>query len=211
MARRDARRLQAMIAEIEHSIMALERSIEAEQELAGVADRRSLAYPASARAMEARLENLGITRAALVSRLSSLEPPPVRLATTAYSFTTERIPIALSELANRAAGRPAWRCQRSVPPVQPGRGHVVVFAGSAIAARPDIGPVKGTVAIDPLGNQRPPRRPIAHAIRLADHPYLLRERGASGRVGLIEQGSCRLAWQRPPSQAQQPTGLFSSI
>ncbi len=83
MARRDARRLQAMIAEIEHSIMALERSIEAEQELAGVADRRSLAYPAPARAMEARLENLGITRAALVSRLSSLEPPPVRLATTA--------------------------------------------------------------------------------------------------------------------------------
>jgi len=85
MARRDALRLRAMIAEIEHSIMALERSIEAEQELAGVDDRRNLAYPKSARAMEARLENLRITRAALVSRLSSLEPPPVAVEATAQA------------------------------------------------------------------------------------------------------------------------------
>ena len=83
MARRDVLRLRAMIAEIEHSIMALERSIEAEQQLAGVADRRSLAYPMSARAMEARLENLRITRAALVSRLSSLEQPATALEATA--------------------------------------------------------------------------------------------------------------------------------
>lgn len=83
MARRDALRLRAMITEIEHSIMALEASIEAEQELAGVHDLRNLAYPMSARAMEARLENLGITRAALVSRLSSLEALPVALEATA--------------------------------------------------------------------------------------------------------------------------------
>ena len=82
MTRRDALRLRAMITEIEHSIMALERSIEAEQELAGVDDRRHLAYPMSARAMEARLENLGITRGALVSRLSSLEEPPAALEAT---------------------------------------------------------------------------------------------------------------------------------
>lgn len=82
MTRRDTLRLRAMIAEIEHSILALERSIAAEQELAGVDDRRSLAYPPSARAMEARLENLAITRAALVSRLSSLEQPPVALEAT---------------------------------------------------------------------------------------------------------------------------------
>jgi len=82
MARRDALRLRAMITEIEHSIMALGRSIEAERELAGVDDRRNLAYPMSARAMEARLENLGITRGALVSRLSSLEEPPAALEAT---------------------------------------------------------------------------------------------------------------------------------
>jgi hypothetical protein len=79
IARRDALRLRAMIAEIEHSIMALERSIEAEQELAGVDDRHNLAYPMSARAMEARLENLKVTRAALVTRLSNLEQPAVSL------------------------------------------------------------------------------------------------------------------------------------
>lgn len=83
MARWKAVKLRSTIAEIEHSIMALERSIEAEQELAGVDDRRSLAYPTPARAMEARLENLRITRAALVSRLSSLEELPVALEVTA--------------------------------------------------------------------------------------------------------------------------------
>ena len=73
MARRDALRLRAMIAEIEHSIMALERGIAAEQELAGVDDPCSPAYPAAARAMEARLENLRITRRALAVRLPGPE------------------------------------------------------------------------------------------------------------------------------------------
>lgn len=82
MTRGDVSRLRAMIAEIEHSIMALERSIEAEQELAGVDDRRNLAYPMAARTMQARLENLRITRAALVSRLSSLAVLPVALEAT---------------------------------------------------------------------------------------------------------------------------------
>ena len=81
MARRDALRLRAMIAEIEHTIMALERSIEAELELAGVDDRRNLAYPTSARAMAARLENLRITRAALAGRLPV--QPSTPLETTA--------------------------------------------------------------------------------------------------------------------------------
>ena len=72
-----------MIAEIDHTIMALERSIEAELELAGVDDRRNLAYPTSARAMEARLENLRITRAALVEPASSVEQPSAPLETTA--------------------------------------------------------------------------------------------------------------------------------
>ena len=83
MARRDAMRLRAMIAEIDHTIMALERSIEAELELAGVDDRRSLAYPTSARAMETRLENLRITRVTLVGRLPILEQPSAPLETTA--------------------------------------------------------------------------------------------------------------------------------
>jgi hypothetical protein len=78
-ALRDALRLRAMIAQIEHSIMALELSIEVEHERAGV---DKLAYPISERDMEARLENLRITRAALVSRLSSAEPP-VSLGTRA--------------------------------------------------------------------------------------------------------------------------------
>jgi hypothetical protein len=73
MVRRDALRLRATIAEIEHSIMVLERSIEVEPELVGVKDRTELTYPTSARAMAARLENLRITRAALVSRLIGLE------------------------------------------------------------------------------------------------------------------------------------------
>jgi hypothetical protein len=81
MARRDVLRLRAMIAEIDHTIMALERSIEAELELAGVDDRRNLAYPTSARAMEARLENLRITRGALVGRLPV--QPSAPLETTA--------------------------------------------------------------------------------------------------------------------------------
>ena len=83
MARRDALRLRAMIAEIDHTIMALERSIEAELELAGVHDRRNFAYPTSARAMETRLENLRITRRALVGRLPIPEQPSAPLETTA--------------------------------------------------------------------------------------------------------------------------------
>ena len=79
---RDALRLRATIAEIEHSIMALERSIEAERELDSGEDRADLTYPRAARTMTARLENLRITRAALVTRLTSLEDPPVSLEAT---------------------------------------------------------------------------------------------------------------------------------
>ena len=83
MTRRDALRLRAMITEIEHSIMALERSIEAERELDSGEDRADLTYPRAARTMTARLENLRITRAALVSRLTNLEGPPVPVEATA--------------------------------------------------------------------------------------------------------------------------------
>ena len=61
-----------MIAEVDHSIMALDRSIEIEQELSGVHDRSHYAYPMTARAMEKRRDNLKMTRDALAERLSSL-------------------------------------------------------------------------------------------------------------------------------------------
>lgn len=64
--------IQAMIAEVDHSIMALDRSIEIEQELSGVYDRSHYAYPMTARAMEKRRDNLKMTRDALAERLSSL-------------------------------------------------------------------------------------------------------------------------------------------
>ncbi len=83
MARKDALSLRGLIAEIEHSIMALERSIEAERELAGVDDRRNTVYRTSAQDMHARLGNLRITRAALVRRLSTLEEPSPALEVTA--------------------------------------------------------------------------------------------------------------------------------
>lgn len=83
MARWKAVKLRSTIAEIDHSIMALERSIEAGQELTGVDDRHNPAYPMSTRAMEGRLENLRITRAALVSRLFGLEGPATSLEATA--------------------------------------------------------------------------------------------------------------------------------
>jgi flagellar protein FliJ len=72
--------LQAMIAEVAHSIMVLDRGIEIEQQRARVTDRSHYAYPMLARAMETRRDNLEITRDALVKRLSSLagyEPSPV--------------------------------------------------------------------------------------------------------------------------------------
>src|ERR1039457_2142317 len=50
--------IRSMIAEVEHSILALDRSIEVEQELTGVRDRSHFAYSMSARAMEARRNNL---------------------------------------------------------------------------------------------------------------------------------------------------------
>ena len=61
-----------MIAEVDHLIMALNRSIDIEQERSRVADRSHYAYPMSARAMETRRNNLKITRDALAKRLSSL-------------------------------------------------------------------------------------------------------------------------------------------
>ena len=64
--------IRAMIAEVDHSIMALDRSIEIEQELSGVHDRSHYAYPMTARAMEKRRDNLKMTRDALAERLSSL-------------------------------------------------------------------------------------------------------------------------------------------
>ena len=64
--------IRAVIAEVDHSIMALDRSIEIEQELSGVHDRSHYAYPMTARAMEKRRDNLKKTRDALAERLSSL-------------------------------------------------------------------------------------------------------------------------------------------
>jgi hypothetical protein len=64
--------IQALIAEVDHSIKALDRSIEIEQERAGVTERSHYAYPMTARAMETRRDNLKITRDALANRLSSL-------------------------------------------------------------------------------------------------------------------------------------------
>jgi hypothetical protein len=64
--------IRAVIAEVDHSIMALDRSIEIEQELSGVYDRSHHAYPMTARAMEKRRDNLKTTRDALAERLSSL-------------------------------------------------------------------------------------------------------------------------------------------
>lgn len=68
---RQALTIQAMIAEVDRSIMALNRSIEIERELARVNDRSHYAYPMTARAMETRRDNLKITRDALAKRLSS--------------------------------------------------------------------------------------------------------------------------------------------
>ena len=64
--------IRAMIAEVDHSIMALDRSIEIEQELSGVYDRSHYAYPMTAKAMEKRRDNLKMTRDALAERPSSL-------------------------------------------------------------------------------------------------------------------------------------------
>ena len=83
MARRDALKLRSMISEIEHIIMALEHSIEAEGKRAGVEDRRNLAYAMSVLTLEARLENLKITRTTLVVRLTNLEEQQVPLEATA--------------------------------------------------------------------------------------------------------------------------------
>lgn len=69
---RQALTLEAMILEVDHSIMALDRSIEIEQELSGVYDRTHYAYPMTARAMEKRRDNLKMTREALAERLSGL-------------------------------------------------------------------------------------------------------------------------------------------
>lgn len=69
---RQASTLQAMIVDANHSIMALDRSIEIERELSGVNDSSHYAYPMTATAMEKRRDNLKITRDALAERLSSL-------------------------------------------------------------------------------------------------------------------------------------------
>jgi hypothetical protein len=70
---RRALTLQAMIAEGDHSTMALDRAIEIEREQTGIRDRLHNAYPMSARAMETRHDNLKITRDTLTGRLSRLE------------------------------------------------------------------------------------------------------------------------------------------
>jgi len=64
--------IQALIAEVDHSIKALDRSIEIEQERAGVTESSHYAYPMTARAMGTRRDNLKITKDALANRLSSL-------------------------------------------------------------------------------------------------------------------------------------------
>jgi hypothetical protein len=69
---RQAQTIQAMIAEVDHSIMALDHSIEVEQQRAGVHDRSHYAYPMSARAMATRRDNLKMTRDALSERLANL-------------------------------------------------------------------------------------------------------------------------------------------
>ena len=69
---RQVQTIQAMIAEVDHSIMVLDRSIAVEQERAIVNDRSHYAYPMSARAMETRRDNLKMTRDALLERLASL-------------------------------------------------------------------------------------------------------------------------------------------
>jgi hypothetical protein len=69
---RQVQTIQAMIAEVDHSIMALDLSIAVEQERAIVNDRSHYAYPMSASAMETRRDNLKITRDALLKRLASL-------------------------------------------------------------------------------------------------------------------------------------------
>lgn len=68
---REALTIPVMIAEIDHSITALDHSIQIEQQLARVNDKSHYAYPMSARAMETRRDNLKITRDALAKRLSN--------------------------------------------------------------------------------------------------------------------------------------------
>jgi hypothetical protein len=70
---RRALTLQAMMAEADRSIMALDRSIEIELERTGIRDRSHYAYPMSAKAMETRRDNLKSTRDALAERLSCFE------------------------------------------------------------------------------------------------------------------------------------------
>jgi hypothetical protein len=61
-----------MIAEVEHSITALDRSIEVAMELAGIRDTSHHAYPMVARAMEATRQNLIATRPELEEHLQVL-------------------------------------------------------------------------------------------------------------------------------------------
>jgi hypothetical protein len=75
---RQALTLRSMIAEVDHSIMALDRSIEVEQELSR-GDRSHYAYPMTARALEKRRDNLKMTRNALAQRLSSFKDPSLAL------------------------------------------------------------------------------------------------------------------------------------
>jgi flagellar FliJ protein len=80
--RRQASTLQAMIAEVDHSTMALDRAIDIERERTGIRDRSHYAYPMSARTMETRRDNLKITRDTLAERLSRLEGKQFDSATT---------------------------------------------------------------------------------------------------------------------------------
>jgi hypothetical protein len=75
--------IRSMIAEVDHLIMALDRSIEIEQERTRVNDRSHYAYPMSARAMETRRNNLKMTRDALAERLSTLADSKPNLVTSA--------------------------------------------------------------------------------------------------------------------------------
>jgi hypothetical protein len=68
---RQIQTLRTMIAEVDHSIMALDRSIQIEQELSRIDDRSHYAYPMAAKAMEKRRDNLKVTRDTLAQRLSS--------------------------------------------------------------------------------------------------------------------------------------------
>ena len=76
----DAARLGALINELNRRVRILESDLAREEDLAGVSNPINAAYPASARVMAARRDNLKQTIAALEQRL------PSELARTAIAL-----------------------------------------------------------------------------------------------------------------------------